>query len=57
MECVDSNVSTNKTSKNKVSAAGAEKVSKNISESLPIRAFSLYKNSSYSVTFLCDILR
>ncbi len=42
MECVDSNVSTNKTSKNKVSAAGAEKVSKNISESLPIRAFSLY---------------
>ena len=30
MECTDSNVSIDKTSKNKVSAVGAEKVSKTI---------------------------
>jgi len=34
MECTDSNVSIDKTSKNKVSAVGAEKVSKQIKKYL-----------------------
>ena len=59
MECTDSNVSVDKTSKNKVSAVGAEKFqnkSKNIDEVYQSESFRCIMSLSYRVTFLCNVL-
>ena len=59
MECTNSNVSIDKTSKNKVSAVGAKKFqnkSKNICEVYQSESFRCIMSLSYRVTFLCNVL-
>ena len=60
MECTDSNVSIDKTSKNKVSAVGAEKSFK-INQKIFVKStrhslFRCIMSLSYRVTFLCNVL-
>ena len=56
MECADSKVSMDNISRNKVSAVGTEKVSKNIDEVYQSVFFRCIMFLSYRVTFLCNVL-